>query len=56
VIEVLGGIEPARTLVLTALAKGIPVVTANKSLLALHGDELFSTAARWAQRQKHRCG
>ncbi len=44
VIEVLGGLEPARTLVLAALSNGIPVVTANKSLLAVHGDELFAAA------------
>jgi homoserine dehydrogenase len=46
-IEVLGGLEPARTLVLEALARGIPVVTANKSLLAVHGDELFAAASRF---------
>jgi homoserine dehydrogenase len=46
VVEVLGGLEPARTLVLDALNRGIPVVTANKSLLAHHGEELFETAAR----------
>jgi homoserine dehydrogenase len=46
VIEVLGGIEPARTIVLQALAHGIPVVTANKSLMAAHGDELLAAAAR----------
>jgi homoserine dehydrogenase len=46
VVEVLGGLEPARTLVVAALSSGIPVVTANKSLLAVHGDELFATAAR----------
>ena len=45
VVEVLGGLEPARTLVLRALERGIPVVTANKSLLAMHGDELFAVAA-----------
>ena len=45
-VEVLGGLEPARTLVLAAIARGIPVVTANKSLLAAHGDELFEAAAR----------
>jgi homoserine dehydrogenase len=45
VVEVLGGLEPARTIVLSALAQGIPVVTANKSLLAAHGDELFDAAA-----------
>jgi homoserine dehydrogenase len=46
VVEVLGGIEPARTAILAALAAKIPVVTANKSLLAAHGDELFAAAAR----------
>jgi homoserine dehydrogenase len=46
VVELLGGIEPARTLLLNALAAGIPVVTANKSVLATHGDELFEAAAR----------
>jgi homoserine dehydrogenase len=45
VVEVLGGIEPARTLVLQALQKRVPVVTANKSLLAAYGDELFAAAA-----------
>jgi len=45
VVEVLGGLEPARTLVLQALTRGVPVVTANKSLLAHHGDELFEAAA-----------
>lgn len=44
VIEALGGLEPARSLVLTALERGIAVVTANKSLLAAHGDELFAAA------------
>jgi homoserine dehydrogenase len=46
VVEVLGGIEPARSAILAALAAKIPVVTANKSLLAAHGDELFAAAAR----------
>jgi homoserine dehydrogenase len=45
-IELLGGLEPARTLVLDALDRGIPVVTANKRLLAAHGDELLRAAAR----------
>ncbi len=44
-IEVLGGIEPARTLVLEALHAGIPVVTANKTLLAYCGAELLAAAA-----------
>ena len=46
VIEALGGLEPARTLVLDALERGIPVVTANKSLLAAHGETLLDAAAR----------
>jgi hypothetical protein len=44
-VEVLGGIEPARTLVVEALNAGIPVVTANKTLLAYCGAELFAVAA-----------
>ncbi len=45
IVEALGGLEPARTLVLEAFARGIPVVTANKSLLAHHGDELLEAAS-----------
>ena len=41
VVETIGGIEPARTLVLQALARGASVVTANKALLAEHGPELY---------------
>ena len=41
IIEVMGGIEPARTLILTAMNNGKAVVTANKALLAKHGAELF---------------
>jgi homoserine dehydrogenase len=44
VVEVIGGIEPARTLVLDALAAKKPVVTGNKELLANHGAELFEAA------------
>jgi len=44
VVEVIGGIEPARELILAALAAGKPVVTANKELLANHGAELFKAA------------
>jgi homoserine dehydrogenase len=44
VIELMGGIEPARTLVLTAIASGADVVTGNKALLANHGPELFAAA------------
>ena len=45
VIELIGGYEPARTFVLRAIAAGKHVVTANKALLALHGDEIYSRAA-----------
>jgi homoserine dehydrogenase len=48
VIEALGGLEPARTLVLRAIERRIPVVTANKSLLAAHGGELLEAAERQA--------
>ena len=44
VIEVIGGIEPARTLILTALQHGASVVTANKALLAEDGARLFAAA------------
>ncbi len=44
VVEVIGGIEPARELILAALAAGKPVVTANKELLANVGVELFEVA------------
>ena len=40
VVEVMGGIEPARELILAAFASGASVVTANKALLAQHGAEL----------------
>ena len=45
VVEVIGGIEPARTLIRTALEAGKPVVTANKELLANVGSELHDAAA-----------
>ena len=44
VVEVMGGIEPARTLILDAIRRGKPVVTANKELLATRGEELFDAA------------
>jgi homoserine dehydrogenase len=44
VVELMGGIEPARTLLLSALSQGKAVVTANKALLAAHGPELFEAA------------
>jgi homoserine dehydrogenase len=45
VVELIGGIEPARTLLEAALAAGKPVVTANKELLAVHGTALAQAAA-----------
>jgi homoserine dehydrogenase len=44
VVELIGGTEPAREYVLEALRRGRPVVTANKQLLAQHGEELFEAA------------
>ena len=44
VVEVIGGIEPARELITTALSSGKPVITANKELLANVGTELFAKA------------
>jgi len=44
VVELIGGIEPARTFILKALKAGKHVVTANKALLAKHWDEIHRTA------------
>lgn len=44
VVELIGGINPAKEIIMTAIEKGKDVVTANKMLLALHGSELFSKA------------
>ncbi len=46
VVEAIGGCGAARTLVLEAIAHGKHVVTANKALLAQHGEEIFAAAAR----------
>lgn len=46
VVEVIGGIEPARTLILSALDHGASVVTANKALLAEDGPTLFEAAEK----------
>ncbi|TMA20337.1 MAG: homoserine dehydrogenase [Deltaproteobacteria bacterium] len=46
VIELVGGEEPARSLITTALERGRPVVTANKRVLAWHGPQLAELAAR----------
>ncbi|MFN2543546.1 MAG: homoserine dehydrogenase [Actinomycetota bacterium] len=48
VVEVIGGIEPARSLILEAFERGKPVITANKELLSTLGRELFEAA------EKHR--
>ena len=42
----MGGIEPARTIALQILESGKDIVTANKALLAAHGEELFARGAR----------
>ncbi|MDT3707644.1 MAG: homoserine dehydrogenase [Thiobacillus sp.] len=44
VVELIGGLEPARELVLQAIANGKHVVTANKHLIAKHGNEIFAAA------------
>ena len=44
VVELIGGLEPARALVLQAIERGKHVVTANKHLLAKHGNEIFAAA------------
>jgi homoserine dehydrogenase len=46
IVELMGGIEPARTLIAAALGAGKPVVTANKSVIAHHGPELEAEARR----------
>jgi homoserine dehydrogenase len=45
VVELIGGLSPARELVLAAIANGKHVVTANKALLAKHGNEIFAAAS-----------
>ncbi|MFN8162715.1 MAG: homoserine dehydrogenase [Solirubrobacterales bacterium] len=44
IVELIGGTDPARDFVIDAMRAGRPVVTANKQLLAQHGDELFGVA------------
>ncbi len=46
VVELIGGMEPARTFMLAAIAKGKHVVTANKALLSVHGKEIFDAAVQ----------
>lgn len=45
IVEAIGGIEPAATIARTALARGIPFVTANKAMVAIHGPELARLAS-----------
>ncbi|MCX5958062.1 MAG: homoserine dehydrogenase [Cyanobacteria bacterium] len=45
VVEVMGGLEPARSLILRAIAAGKPVVTANKAVIARYGEEIAAAAA-----------
>lgn len=44
VVELIGGLEPARSLILAAIRQGKHVVTANKAVIARHGDEIFTAA------------
>ena len=44
IVELIGGYSPAKELVLQALENGKHVVTANKALIAMHGDEIFAKA------------
>ncbi len=46
IVEVMGGIEPARTLILMAIANGKHIVTANKALIAQHSEEIFTAAEK----------
>jgi homoserine dehydrogenase len=46
VVELIGGYEPAKGFILKAIENGKHVVTANKALLAAHGDEIFSAASK----------
>ncbi|MBD2576135.1 homoserine dehydrogenase [Oscillatoria sp. FACHB-1406] len=46
VVELIGGLEPARSLILKAIAAGKHVVTANKAVIARYGDEIYTAANR----------
>jgi homoserine dehydrogenase len=46
VVELIGGMEPAKTFMLKAIENGKHVVTANKALLSVHGEEIFRAAAK----------
>lgn len=46
VVEVIGGLEPARSLILAAIAQGKHIVTANKAVIARYGEEIFEAATQ----------
>jgi homoserine dehydrogenase len=54
VVELIGGYSPARELVLKAIENGKHVVTANKALIAVHGNEIFAKAAREGRHRRLR--
>ena len=49
IVELIGGCDVAKRIILEAIAAGKHVVTANKALLALHGEEIFAAVMRRAQ-------
>ena len=52
-VELAGGIQPAKSVILKALSKGKHVVTANKALLAEHGEEIFAAAKKNSRRVRY---
>ena len=50
VVELIGGIHPAREIILNSLRSGKHVVTANKALLAKHGEEIFTIASKYGSK------
>ena len=54
VVELIGGCDVAKRIILDAIAAGKHVVTANKALLALHGEEIFAAASRAGRRPRIR--
>lgn len=52
VVELIGGIEPAKTFILKAIEHGKHVVTANKALVSQHGMEIFEAAAGEKRRSR----
>ncbi|NES85128.1 MAG: homoserine dehydrogenase, partial [Moorea sp. SIO2B7] len=44
IVELIGGLEPARSLILRAIAAGKHIVTANKAVIARYGDEIYTAA------------